>query len=147
MPKDAIVIRERENISKKFLIRKIGWFKNYLKISFFFKRFADKLIVYLRYNVRFLLRNSSFLWRRSSRRSMKRSVNRRRVSIEIGVLRQLEQFEGGVATESQSKFCGDLAQQRSEAGIWEIGRRNLFIAFSLDCSYLTISFLRSNSKK
>lgn len=146
MPKDAIVIRERENISKKFLIRKIGWFKNYLKISLFFKRFADKLIVNT-INVRFLLRNSSFLWRRSSRRSMKRSVNRRRVSIEIGVLRQLEQFEGGVATESQSKFCGDLAQQRSEAGIWEIGRRNLFIAFNLDCSYLTISFLRSNSKK
>lgn len=55
MPKDAIVIRERENISKKFLIRKIVWFKNYLKISLFFKRFADKLIVYLRYNVRFLL--------------------------------------------------------------------------------------------
>lgn len=45
MPKDAIVIRERENISKKFLIRKIAWFKNYLKISLFFKRFADKLIV------------------------------------------------------------------------------------------------------
>lgn len=145
MPKDAIVIRERENISKKFLIRKIAWFKNYLKISFFFKRFADKLIVNT-INLRFLLRNSSFLRRRSSRRSMKRTVNRRRVSIEIGVL-QLEQFEGGVATESQSKFCGDLAQQRSEAGIWEIGRRNLFIAFSLDCSYLTISFLRSNSKK